>query len=278
MKKNNKSKEVIKENSNKKKNIFLIIIWALILLLTAVSVWLRYFNNSNYKPVYSKDLSTTFNEVLSLNKIYNIAKLERNIDNFNKLTNDEKLDIIFHSLILYNDDAYTYGLTIDNINAYFGNTIKGKLSWDKKGIKCWCGEYLYIYDKKSDKYIYNENHLGHGLSVIDNYFSKIISIKNNGNIYEVTEVKLWYKMLDEGPSTFTNAYDTYKNAIYDTKPLFVLKSVGEIDYNSNPYYYYIEKEINENFDKYENNMARYIYTFEKVNDKYLLINFKFEDR
>ncbi|HOO67849.1 MAG TPA: hypothetical protein PLC53_00560 [Bacilli bacterium] len=273
-------------NRNKKNDITIVILSAIILLLIGLFVYLNFFHNNianentiedNYIEVGNFDeLSNTFEEILTDKELYNIAKYEESISDFNSLENEDKIEIAYNSIVDEVEDPYEEGISIDLFNNYFENTYYEDINWDKDDIYCpICGEVLFYYDSVTDSYIYNEDHLGHGGYVVENYFSKIINIENDGDLYKVTEVKLWLYFYDVGPSTLTEGYDTYFNAKNEVYPLFILEND---DYLEDNLYYYLLEEITNNFDKYKNNMATYIYTFKKANDEYLLVTFDFEDR
>lgn len=272
----------------KKNDITIVILSALTLLLIGAFVYLNFsekesneeLDNSNKEIEYS-DISTNeeiiyiFSDVLEENYISNIAILERDIENFDDLTNIEKLDIAYKMANIEANYIYENGFSADLINNYFDRTFYDNITWNKDDIICdICGEILFIYDSENNKYIYNENHLGHGTSYADNYYSKIIEIKNNENTYIVTEVKLWNVM--DIDSTLLFAFDTYKNSRELVYPLF---SIDNNNYEKiEDQYSLLINELEENFDDYKDNMARYTYTFEKTDDKYLLVSFEFEDR
>lgn len=265
---------------SKRNDLVLVFISAFTLLLIGAFVYLNFFYDDNKENNYSEvenfeEMSVTFNNLMTEDKLENVARLERNIYDFNDLTNDEKLNLAYRAI--FDENAYTYGVKTDDIDSYFSGVFYDKITWVKDGIDCTCGKDIYIYDPDTSKYVYNPDHEGHGVSDVDNYFSKIISIEKNENFYRVTEVKLWALYLDSGPASFNIAYDTAMDADDEDNPLFEVVIPENVSLTDN-YNYYLEKEINDNFDKYKDKMARYIYTFKKVDNQYLLVSFEFQDK
>lgn len=276
----NKKRNMGGKRVSKKNDLVLVFISAFTLLLIGAFVYLNFFyddnKENNYKEVDNfSEMSVTFNNLMTENKLDNVARLEKNIYDFNKLTNDEKLNIVYRGI--FDENAYTYGVKVDDMNTYFEKVFYDNITWVKDGIKCTCDKDIYVYDTDTNKYIYNSNHDGHGVSDVASYFSKIIKIENNGNFYRVTEVKLWELDLDSGPASMTLAYDTAMDADDEDNSLFEVVIPENLDI-SDDYNYYLKKEINDNFDNYKDKMARYIYTFEKVDNKYLLVSFEFQDK
>lgn len=260
----------------------IVLISALTLLLIAAFVYLTFFyksievTNNNYTNVSDfSNASKTFSDLILDNKITNISSLEKNISNFNDLTNQEKLDIAIKGTITDGSIMYEGGLSTSLIDEYFAKVFKDKIIYSKDAIDCWCGTPIYVYDKDKDIYMYNVNHGGHGNPFVESYFTRVISVKNYDDFYKVEAVHLWYYSPDMGPATYDVAYDTYKNAFNANNPLFTLNIISP---DENNYQKYLLDEINNNFDKYKDKMAVYTYTFEKVDNDYKLASFEFKDK
>lgn len=260
-------------------NFIIIVLVGLILLFGGIYIYLNFFSDyGKYKEVNNfNELVTVFENKFSKYKIENISKLEKNITNLNNLTNKEKVEIAYYGIRDKALDSYTNGIDAklmdDYLNGLFGNDFK----WKKDSILCNLGDELYLYNEDTNKYVYNEEHLGHGATVVESYFSKIISIQESGNLYKVKEVRLWMKYSETGPTSFEDAYDTYNNAVNETNPLFRYNMTGVIP-DGEEYYYFLKSEIENNFDQYKDKMATYTYNFEKVNGEYYLVGLSFEDR
>lgn len=266
-------------NKYEKNNVVIVVLVTLLLLAVGAVVYFMYFyiepeaNKDKvvgYVTITNQTIIDNIKTDLSDKPLYLIAKLERDIINFNlDLTNTEKVDLAYN-LVSNKEYIYDNGINIRQIDSKFQDIFKDTITFDKDNIICSCDEVLFIYNNEEDKYIYNEKHLGHGTSPKeDNYYSKIIDVKSNEKKYIVTMVNLWYM-----PSTYYDeyveyAYGSYSDALNNTNPLFQLNE-------GNGTYMNTIKELEDNYDKYKDHMKKYIYTLEKEEDNYLLISFQYK--
>ena len=263
----------------KNNDLMLIGLLGLIFILVGLFVYLSFFSDyGNYKDVNNfSELSTVFEEKLDKYNLENVAKLERNIVDLTNLTNKEKVDIAYYGIREKIENAYENGIDGKLMDDYLKELFGPDFKWKKESILCNLGHEMYLYNEEKNKYEYNEEHYGHGASGVESYFSKIISIKQSGNLFKVTGVRLWLAYSDQGPNSIEDAYDTYNNAWQEINKLFNITVTGIIP-DGEQSYYYLKTEIENNFDQYKNKMATYTYTFEKVDEEYYLIGLSFEDR
>lgn len=237
----------------KKDPVVISIISLLILLAVGSIIYFNYFyvksTGDNKEKIYVKvDDELVINEIEELiidRKLYNIDKLKRNIDDFNTLSSKEKLNIAFDYVISNIDDVHENGIDVKKIEEYFDNTFKSIIYWDKLDLHVYNGE-VYKYEKEKDIYIYDEEQSSFEVDVINSY-AKIINIRNKNNIYEVTLVRLW----ENNDKVFTS----YKDALND---------INSITYSK------------DDIDNHLNEMTKYIYTFEKIDNNYLLVSYKYK--
>ena len=237
----------------KKDPVVISIISLLILLAVGSIIYFNYFyvksTGDNKEKIYVKvDDELVINEIEELiinRKLYNIDKLKRNIDDFNTLSSKEKLNIAFDYVISNIDDAHENGIDVKKIEEYFDNTFKSIIYWDKLDLHVYNGE-VYKYEKEKDRYIYDEEQSSFDVDVMNSY-AKIINIRNKNNIYEVTLVRLW----ENNDKVFTS----YKD---------VLNDINSITYSK------------DDIDNHLNEMTKYIYTFEKIDNNYLLVSYKYK--
>lgn len=177
------------KNINKKGNKGLIVILiVIIVLLTALCVYLAFFNDKNETTSSKKDnkesVQTGDNKDegededrdLTEDEIVTIMKtVEKyylfDTANFNKkivFSNGKLTDEMIESLVDYYFENYSNA--IDD-NWYISKDVADKYFTDafgyipKEYIDGICkadNEVLYIYDKENERYIYNEDHPGHG--------------------------------------------------------------------------------------------------------------------
>ena len=237
----------------KKDPVVISIISLLILLAVGSIIYFNYFyvksTGDNKEKIYVKvDDELVINEIEELiinRKLYNIDKLKRNIDDFNTLSSKEKLNIAFDYVISNIDDAHKNGIDVKKIEEYFDNTFKSIIYWDKLDLHVYNGE-VYKYEKEKDRYIYDEEQSSFDVDVMNSY-AKIINIRNKNDIYEVTLVRLW----ENNDKVFTS----YKDALND---------INSITYSK------------DDIDNHLNEMTKYIYTFEKIDNNYLLVSYKYK--
>lgn len=237
----------------KKDPVVISIISLLILLAVGSIIYFNYFyvksTGDNKEKIYVKvDDELVINEIEELiidRKLYNIDKLKRNIDDFNTLSSKEKLNIAFDYVISNIDDVHENGIDVKKIEEYFDNTFKSIIYWDKLDLHVYNGE-VYKYEKEKDRYIYDEEQSSFDVDVMNSY-AKIINIRNKNNIYEVTLVRLW----ENNDKVFTS----YKDALND---------INSITYSK------------DDIDNHLNEMTKYIYTFEKIDNNYLLVSYKYK--
>lgn len=237
----------------KKDPVVISIISLLILLAVGSIIYFNYFyvksTGDNKEKIYVKvDDELVINEIEELiinRKLYNIDKLKRNIDDFNTLSSKEKLNIAFDYVISNIDDAHENGIDVKKIEEYFDNTFKSIIYWDKLDLHVYNGE-VYKYEKEKDRYIYDEEQSSFDVDVMNSY-AKIINIRNKNDIYEVTLVRLW----ENNDKVFTS----YKDALND---------INSITYSK------------DDIDNHLNEMTKYIYTFEKIDNNYLLVSYKYK--
>ena len=237
----------------KKDPVVISIISLLILLAVGSIIYFNYFyvksTGDNKEKIYVKvDDELVINDIEELiinRKLYNIDKLKRNIDDFNTLSSKEKLNIAFDYVISNIDDAHENGIDVKKIEEYFDNTFKSIIYWDKLDLHVYNGE-VYKYEKEKDRYIYDEEQSSFDVDVMNSY-AKIINIRNKNDIYEVTLVRLW----ENNDKVFTS----YKDALND---------INSITYSK------------DDIDNHLNEMTKYIYTFEKIDNNYLLVSYKYK--
>ena len=156
---------------------------------------------------------------------------------------------------------------LKKIESYFKNTFKSTIYFDANDIYCDDdNELLYSYNKLTSKYEYNEKHKSHEYAnTISNIYNKVIEVKKRNNTYVITNIKLWGNKIDDSYII----YGSYKDALNNTNELFKVKSSENIkEYSKN--------ELENNLELYKEKMTKYTYTFEKENDKYLLVSYKYK--
>ena len=244
-------------------NIVIVIILSLVFIISATLIYFIYFNKeehidnkeSLFVKVEDKNVIKSISNIIDDNNLYIFAKYEKNIDDINTINNNEKLELAFNTIRKDNEDISIY-----DISNYFKNIFKTTIYWNTDNIKCSCGNDLYIYDIENKKYTYNIEHIEHE-NEIEKPNYKILDIEKKNDIYIVKMNYIWNKVIDDK----LNIYVNYNDLLED-KVLF------SIDINEE------DKEdlLEQNYNKYKDKLYTYVYTFEIVNNKYLLTSFRYE--
>lgn len=252
---------------------FIVVFLILSMSCGAIIYFNKYFDDVDkeenaekiFVSVLDEDTKELFLNLYKNNHLEYISKLESNIDNFNVLDTNTKLDIAFNSIKKEFDNINETGIEIKYIDDYFKNGFKDTIYYNKESIICnICKKELFIYDSKENKYIYNEEHKDHEMYESNNFYTKIIDIKNKNNTYVVTYVNLWTEPVSDYNLAY-NIYSSYNDAINKTNVIY--ESNDNVD---------LEYEIDNNYDLYNDKMHKYTYTFEKIDDSYKIVSLSFK--
>lgn len=147
------------------------------------------------------------------------------------------------------------------VEKYVNNILDKKVTFSN--INCELNDGpLYIYDSKSNMFVWNDNHPGHGGIVSSSIYRKVNSIKRDGNKYVLVLNKLYYSPMQ---SEYIASEPTFINKIYDAKDYLKVKSGGE-EFNLNK----LISDYDNDFDKLKNKGTRYRYTFDVKDNNYIL--------
>lgn len=284
-----KSKKNKKKESSKTKKILIYgaIIIVIIAPLLVIYLTLKDGGKNKEKEEVNFTESNEIEEYFSENKILIdfVDANEKTITSFNSLDNRSKISIALSALMAEGNDIYEEGIEVDDMEDYFKDAFYEKIKWEKEDYDCedWCNSKLYLYDTKTNSYIYNPNHGGHGgSSTASPFYSKTIDLYKEGTTYTITKVKLWNNYDNTYEPVPWDLYDSYDSIINKT-PLKEIKcpyidEYGQYEYKCDDVG---EKErievFNENFDEYKDNMDKYIYTIEKVGDDFKLKTFEYKN-
>ena len=268
--------------SYEKNNVVIVTVVSLIFIISSAIVYFVFFldkpikddtKDSIYVKVTDETIIEELENTIKNNNLIELAKYEKTLDNINAISNIQKLNMAFGALD--NEE-------IDNklIVEYFKNSFKNSIYYSNEDIMCSCKEVLYTYDKESNTYKYNNHE--HEITTIYPYYSKVLSVDKKNDTYVIKVAYVW-NIYDIERYTNTG-YASYNDALNKQNELFKIE-VPDISANYNmPNNFDIEigkdmyavKEIKANYELYKNKLHRYTYTFEKDNDLYKLVSFKFE--
>lgn len=270
-------------NNYRKNNAVIVIMVSFIFLIVSSLVYFFYFidyedeidkKDSIFVNVTDEIIINDLVKKISDNSLFLLGTYEKDIDNINALESSQKLNIAFKSILKNVLDPYESNISSEMISDYFKNTFDSTIYWNKEDIYCECNNVLYSYDDSVDGYVYNKDHLGHGLIEITPFYSKVLDTKKKNELYVITMNYVWNNYSDIFGYT-NRGYISYNDAISMNNSLFEIEVPDELDNDIDVDFYAI-KEIEDNFDLYKDKLHKYIYTFKKVNDEYLLVNFEYE--
>lgn len=254
----------------KKNNGLIIAILSLIFILLIVGGVIIYYKHTEKDNIlkdpkvedsFQKDVNTklSIEEIDELmDAIDNLSRLDKYNQKELKLSdidNQMKLDI---ALILATtdeyklyDESYTLGDINRISNKYFGSNI------ETENFMCdYDDKVMYKYDESSKKYIYDENHLGHGVTIIDTVNLYFDSSKD-GDTYTITVKKAFG---DDDYSVSKNFYASYEDAVMRTNSVFYVNTSEEEN---------VKKDYKDGAEKNKLYLKNFTYTFKKKNTDYV---------
>ncbi len=228
--------------------------------------------NNEEEPEEIKPEKITLAEVDELLDDYNnLAILLLNQkSSLNELTNQEK---VFMASEIYkkNKQNVTSFTASDLALSYFiAGSFENENIYDPT-----LEETTYLYDSDSNTYEINENIPAHGgVATIPAITYDYDFYEEDGN-YILIRYGVFYILPGVGPSS-DEYYGKYKDIDLDNPQNNVLfKNPYEFESADWELYDPID-EIKENFEKYENEMTKFTYTFQKIDGKIMLIDYKAE--
>ena len=261
-------------NKYKRNNTIIVITVAIFLLLVSALIYNFYFKDygeynkgeekkeSLYVNIDDENIINELLNTIDVNNLKDIAAFEKNIDNINVLEPIEKINIAYN-VIKKDEQNEIDVLELDN---YFKNAFKTTIYWDKSDIYCSNGEVLYKFDMSTNKYYYNVEHNCENHNEINAIYKNVVSAKKKNDTYIITVNFMWNNSIQ--PDTI---YKSYKDALNQKDVLLVIPSE-----DGNPSNEDINNFINSNYDDIKDKLHKYTYVFEKVDDNYLLVSFKYE--
>lgn len=123
---------------------------------------------------------------------------------------------------------------------------------------------LWTYDSSDNKFVWNDNHPGHGGMVTEPIYTKINSIVKNDDKYVLVLNKLYYDIMGSDyitsePSSITNIYDVSS---------FTDANTGDIDTEK------VKAKYDTDYETLKDKGTKYRYTFVKNNNSYVLENYE----
>ena len=186
-----------------------------------------------------------------------------------KLTNEELLFFVY----MNSDNFYEEGITLEKAqsftNKYLGVSVKeGSMPCPNGGDE---EPSLVIFDKSTNKFVTNPEHLGHGGGgTVLTTMNKIENIEVNGDIVTVTVHKLFSKPFGDVDITTLYFYN-YKDAVNFDESKVVYEDADE-EIASDPEF---DNGYNRSTTKIDYSKAStYEYKFKVVDGNYVLVSYK----
>ncbi len=250
-----------KENS---KNI---IIWVLVIALAVaigIIIWMGFNKKDKNEPVKVDEAKIED----AINKFMYFEYRGKDI-NVKDLTNEDLIMFVVRNT----EEFYGKGVSLTDAQKltekYFGRKVeKGQTTCSEDGLP-----YI-IFDEDTNKFIYNEEHPGHGGGAGLETKNKIRNIKVEGDEITVTVDKIFSEFIPDTGYNVLYYYD-YESMIKDDESRIAY--VNATDEDIEEFFGGDEtlKSHNNNPDKIDYDKAsKYEYKFKIVDDNYVLVSYK----
>ena len=253
---------------DKNKSLYISLVVLFCVVITGISAFFLGLQFSKQKLVdittknESKIINVDSYNIPTLSILYNYLRSDyNNLEEYLKnLTNSEKLYVagLFDSSDEANNNKFS--LLKENLIKTFGSDL-GVLPEDYYAI-AENEEPLYKYDKETDEYIYNEESPGtDAITDLDSgyIYNYILDKKESKEDLIILTYYGLYAYQDEiGPTTITNQKNIERLLNYEE----TFDGISDQEYLQNA------------FKKNKEDFLKWSYTFKKVNDNYVLVDFK----
>ena len=253
---------------DKNKSLYISLVVLFCVVITGISGFFLGLQFSKQKLVdnstknESKIINVESYNIPTLSILYNYLKSDyNNLEDYLKnLTNSEKLYVagFFDSSDEANNNKYS--LLKENLIKTFGSDLE-VLPEDYYAF-AENEEPLYKYDKETDEYIYNEESPGtDAITDLDSgyIYNYILDKKESKDDLIILTYYGLYAYQDEiGPTTITNQKNIERLLNYEE----TFDGISDQEYLQNA------------FKKNKEDFLKWCYTFKKVNDNYVLVDFK----
>lgn len=253
---------------DKNKSLYISLVVLFCVVITSISAFFLGLQFSKQKLVdnstknESKITNVESYNIPTLSILYNYLKSDyNNLEDYLKnLTNSEKLYVawLFDSSDEANNNKFS--LLKENLIKTFGSDL-GVLPEDYYAF-AENEEPLYKYDKETDEYIYNEESPGtDAITDLDSgyIYNYILDKKESKEDLIILTYYGLYAYQDEiGPTTITNQKNIERLLNYEE----TFDGISDQEYLQNA------------FKKNKEDFLKWSYTFKKVNDNYVLVDFK----
>lgn len=253
---------------DKNKSLYISLVVLFCVVITGISAFFLglQFSKQKLVDITTKNESKITNvesyNIPTLSILYNYLKSDyNNLEDYLKnLTNSEKLYVagLFDSSYEANNNKFS--LLKENLIKTFGSDL-GVLPEDYYAF-AENEEPLYKYDKETDEYIYNEESPGtDAITDLDSgyIYNYILDKKESKEDLIILTYYGLYAYQDEiGPTTITNQKNIERLLNYEE----TFDGISDQEYLQNA------------FKKNKEDFLKWSYTFKKVNNNYVLVDFK----
>lgn len=231
-----------------KKNIIIVLV---ILLSFIYSVIFKNY----YKSINTVNKSININnDIMTIDKIYNfvldtnleqIELLKMEFNNIKEISNQAKLNLAFHYLNKNLD--FKKGVSSKLFDEYLVKVFGSNIHVKHETIKLINYDIKIIYDEKNDIYMSEKDVLEQDINI----YNKLIDFEYKNNKYYLKQYKFYIKD--------NNVYKSFGDYNNDIDVLIKLDNIENL-----------EKDINQNLNKFEKNLYTYTYVFSKRNGDIIL--------
>ena len=265
-----------------KGNLVIVLLIVLILLLSAALVYLVFFSGKDKDSTKKEETNTKqdieeprelnkseLSDLMSIIDKYYLRNLADHYKNkkFTSTLDNGMLELMYYYMQEQDNDSWSkhfengkeWSFDISKADNYF-KTLYGFKADEYKDLLCDLDKIpLLKYDKENNRYVFNDEHPGHGGRTVGYTDYYVTSSSKTNNRYEIAILFLYGNEMD---GYYVNGEEL--NIDFD-------ESYVEPDDFVKAYKDYFKENINE-----FKSVNKYVFTFEKVNNNYLLKEFNIE--
>lgn len=206
-----------------------------------------------------------------IDKLYIVDNHDENIDENHMLSNQELLKFAFTTK--FNEREYNalecpYNDLNEIVNKYFGVDLIKEDFLDKR-----YNDVFWKYDSKTNKYIYNIEHVG-GDEECPSYVANVYSSEYlEKDVYTIKVKKVFSESIcEEIPSNYYKTLNNQEKILFSVDYFKIREKLGE-GYPENTYLSTYKDKVKAMAEEHKDELNEYTYTFRKQNGNYIFLTY-----
>lgn len=273
------------QNKKQGKNGFIIISVTIIVILLLIGFYFFGYQMGKGLANKAKATSTTTVKSDSNNNVEKVLtslidkyyRIYYSKENFSELSNRNKQ--ILGMLASQKENGIYADFTSQEVEEGLKSLFKDKqtiINEDIYGSSPWEDDtenskiesnLIWKYDAESSKYLYQVNH-GKGYPYGMPIYTNVTLLNENGKQVTISLKYAFYTAYDD--NQIDKIYPSYQDAANNRNSIITIS-----DTNISSNYDLAEKYVKDNINQYINKLSTYTYTFEKVDNNYVLVDYKY---